>query len=151
MNDWQEDLITVEAAGTLDGLFYERVRRTAELTAYRNYNKASRTWVDSSWRDVAAQVARWLHDNGEWGVGNHRRVRSIVQKAIEEQGLSSCVEATGSAGDVLVMHPLLIHAVNDARRVTFHLSSEPGAQVPRPLLPVIRPYLLILSLPSHLP
>jgi len=59
MNDLQEDLITVEAAGTLDGLFYERVRRTAELTAYRNYNKASRTWVDSSWRDVAAQVARW--------------------------------------------------------------------------------------------
>ena len=29
------------------------------MTAYRNYNKASRTWVDSSWRDVAAQVARW--------------------------------------------------------------------------------------------
>ena len=23
------------------------------------------------------------------------------------------------------MHPLLIHAVNDARRVTFHLSSDP--------------------------
>ncbi|MEN8761665.1 MAG: long-chain fatty acid--CoA ligase [Thiogranum sp.] len=59
MNDLQEDLITVEAAGTLDGLFYERVRRTADLTAYRNYNKASRTWVDSSWREVAARVARW--------------------------------------------------------------------------------------------
>jgi long-chain acyl-CoA synthetase len=59
MNDWQEDLITVEAAGTLDGLFYERVRRTADLTAYRNYNKASRTWVDSSWREVARRVARW--------------------------------------------------------------------------------------------
>ncbi|MGI9320099.1 MAG: AMP-dependent synthetase/ligase [Thiogranum sp.] len=59
MNDWQEDLITVEAAGTLDGLFYERVRRTADLTAYRNYNKTSRTWVDSSWREVAARVARW--------------------------------------------------------------------------------------------
>jgi len=59
MNDWQEDLITVEAAGTLDGLFYERVRRTADLTAYRNYNKASRAWVDSSWREVARRVARW--------------------------------------------------------------------------------------------
>ncbi|MEA2079692.1 MAG: long-chain fatty acid--CoA ligase [Pseudomonadota bacterium] len=59
MNDWQEDLITVEAAGTLDGLFYERVRRTPDMTAYRNYNKASRTWVDSSWREVAARVARW--------------------------------------------------------------------------------------------
>ena len=70
-------------------------------------------------------VARWLHDNGEWGVGNHRRVRSIVQRAIEEDGLSAVVEATGAAGDVLIMHPLLIHAVNDARRVTFHLSEPP--------------------------
>ena len=59
MNDWQEDLITVEAAGTLDGLFYERVRRTPDLTAYRNYNKAAQTWVDSSWREVAKRVARW--------------------------------------------------------------------------------------------
>jgi len=59
MNDFQEDLITVEAAGTLDGLFYERVRRSADMTAYRNFNKASRVWVDSSWREVAARVARW--------------------------------------------------------------------------------------------
>ena len=47
-------------------------------------------------------VARWLHDSGEWGVGNHRRVRSIVQKAIEAEGLGSIVEATGTAGDILV-------------------------------------------------
>jgi len=39
--------------------------------------------------------------------------------------LGAVVEATGNAGDVLVMHPLLIHAVNDARRVTFHVSSDP--------------------------
>ena len=32
MSDWQEDLITTEAAGTLDGLFEERVRRTPEAT-----------------------------------------------------------------------------------------------------------------------
>ena len=72
-------------------------------------------------------VARWLHDFGEWGVGNHRRIRTIVEKGIEREGISAVVEATGAAGDVLLMHPLLIHAVNDARRVTFHLSSEPGA------------------------
>jgi long-chain acyl-CoA synthetase len=29
------------------------------MTAYRDYNKASRTWVDSSWREVARRVARW--------------------------------------------------------------------------------------------
>jgi len=59
MNDWQEDLITAEAAATLDGLFRERVRRTPDLTAYRSYDRQSRTWVDSSWRDMAARVARW--------------------------------------------------------------------------------------------
>ena len=47
-------------------------------------------------------VARWLQDNGEWGVGNHRRINTIVQKAIEEKGLGAVVEATGAAGDVLV-------------------------------------------------
>lgn len=73
-------------------------------------------------------VARWLHDNGEWGVGNHRRVRTIVEQALEARGLSAIVEATGAAGDVLLMHPLLIHAVNDARRVTFHLSEEGSGQ-----------------------
>ena len=51
-------------------------------------------------------VARWLHDNGEWGVGNHRRINTIVQKAIEEKGLGAVVEATGAAGDVLV--PLIV-------------------------------------------
>ena len=70
-------------------------------------------------------VARWLHDAGEWGVGNHRRVNAIVQKRIEEDGVTGAVvEATGDAGDVLLMHPMLVHAVNDARRVTFHLSSD---------------------------
>ena len=59
MNDWQEDLITAEAAGTLDGLFYRRLGRTPDATAYRYYDRASHSWVDSSWREIAARVARW--------------------------------------------------------------------------------------------
>ena len=59
MSDWQEDLITTEAAGTLDGLFEERVRRAPETTAYRDFDKSAQRWVDSSWREVALQVARW--------------------------------------------------------------------------------------------
>ena len=59
MNDWQEDLITVEAAGTLDGLFFERLHRTPDLVAYRDYDKKNRLWVDTNWREVAQRVARW--------------------------------------------------------------------------------------------
>ena len=76
-------------------------------------------------------VARWLHDAGEWGVGNHRRIRTIVERAVAERGLSAVVEATGEAGDVLLMHPLLVHAVNDARRVTFKQQPSGAGEPPR--------------------
>jgi len=59
MSDLQEDLINVETAGTLDGLFYERVRRSPDTTAYEVFDQAARAWRDLSWRDVAGQVARW--------------------------------------------------------------------------------------------
>ena len=59
MQDLQEDLINVETAVTLDGLFHERVRRTPEATAYLYYDRSSRSWRDLSWQETAARVARW--------------------------------------------------------------------------------------------
>ena len=53
------DLITAEQAGTLYGLFRERVRRSPEAVAYRNYDRDAKRWVDSSWTEMAALVARW--------------------------------------------------------------------------------------------
>ena len=58
MTEWQEDLITAEAAGTLDGLLFERVHRTPDLVTYRNHDKASGSWVDSSWREITGRVSR---------------------------------------------------------------------------------------------
>ncbi|MFZ0467777.1 MAG: AMP-binding protein, partial [Thiogranum sp.] len=59
MSELHEDLINVETAGTLDGLFFERVRRTPEATAYRYFDKAARDWRDISWWEMANRVARW--------------------------------------------------------------------------------------------
>ena len=59
MSDWQEDLITAEAAGTLDGLFRQRVHRSPDKTAYTCYDRLNRQWRDYSWADMARQVARW--------------------------------------------------------------------------------------------
>jgi long-chain acyl-CoA synthetase len=59
MSDFHEDLINVETAGTLDGLFHERVRRSPDAVAYEVFDKQARAWRDLSWRDVASQVARW--------------------------------------------------------------------------------------------
>ncbi len=59
MNGWSEDLIPLERASTLDGLFYQRVRRSPERIAYRWYERASNGWRAITWRETADQVARW--------------------------------------------------------------------------------------------
>ena len=54
-----EDIIPAEVAVTLHGLFVERVRRTPDSPAYRAYDPATREWRDSSWREIATEVAAW--------------------------------------------------------------------------------------------
>ena len=53
------DLISAEEAVTLDGLFRLRVQRSAERPAYLFFDKAAGAWRESSWNDMADQVARW--------------------------------------------------------------------------------------------
>ncbi len=52
-----DDVISPEQAGTLYGLFLERVRRTPDKLAYRYFRQNA--WRDLSWRQVQAEVARW--------------------------------------------------------------------------------------------
>ncbi len=59
MNQWTENLITVEQAKTLDGLFLERIRRSPEKTAYRSFYRHSKSWRDYSWREMASSVGQW--------------------------------------------------------------------------------------------
>ena len=59
MNDTGNDKISAETAGTLAGLFRERVRRTPELVAYRQYDDSTAEWRDFTWQEMANQVARW--------------------------------------------------------------------------------------------
>lgn len=51
--------ITPDEAGTLAGLFFERVQRTPDRLAYRYYDESSEAWQDLSWGEAGAQVARW--------------------------------------------------------------------------------------------
>ncbi len=59
MGQWHEDLIPLEQARTLDGLFYQRVKRTPDGIAYRNYDRVNKQWYELSWADMERQVARW--------------------------------------------------------------------------------------------
>jgi long-chain acyl-CoA synthetase len=53
------DKIPAGTAATLAGLFRERVTRTPDAVAYRQYDEATGQWQDSSWADIAAAVGCW--------------------------------------------------------------------------------------------
>jgi len=57
--DWNEDLISPDSVGTIDGMFFERVRRSGDRPAYKSYERESQSWVEYSWKQIAEQVARW--------------------------------------------------------------------------------------------
>ena len=54
-----DQIISAAEAGTLAGLFRERVRRNPEETAYRFYDALNETWTDVSWNQIAREVRRW--------------------------------------------------------------------------------------------
>lgn len=55
----RSDVIDVEVAKTLPGLFCERLKRGPEAVAYRHYDKRQRQWRDLSWAQMAAEISRW--------------------------------------------------------------------------------------------
>jgi long-chain acyl-CoA synthetase len=59
MPNEMDHVISVEEAGTLDGLFRERVKRTPDGIAYRDYNQRHANWRDYTWAQIDHQVARW--------------------------------------------------------------------------------------------
>ena len=53
------DIISPQTAGTLDGLFRERVRLTPDGEAYRSFNQEVESWESVRWREAAELVDRW--------------------------------------------------------------------------------------------
>ncbi|RRQ21668.1 AMP-dependent synthetase/ligase [Thiohalobacter thiocyanaticus] len=74
-----EDLISVEAASTLDGLFRERVRRSPEAPAYRCFSRSEEGWRTLNWRDMAARVARWQQALAGEGLSPGDRVAILLR------------------------------------------------------------------------
>ena len=81
---WSEDLIAVEDARTLDGLFFHRVRRTPGRTAYRFFDRSSGTWKELTWRSMERAVSRWATAlGGESGIGAGDRAAILLRNCPE--------------------------------------------------------------------
>ena len=53
-------------------------------------------------------------------------LRYLVRAGLRRGGRDGVAQAAGDAGDVLVMHPLLAHAVSDALAVSFERDAAGG-------------------------
>ena len=58
MSHWSEDLIPIDRTRTLDGLFFERVRRSPHRLAYRFFARDS-SLGQLTWSEMGQAVARW--------------------------------------------------------------------------------------------
>ncbi len=79
MDAWNEDLISVDEARTLDGLFARRVKRSPDREAFRAYDKGSDSWISYSWRQTADQVARWQEALAAEGLQTGDRVALVLR------------------------------------------------------------------------
>lgn len=59
MTTHTEDAITPEQAGTLHGLFLERVKHSPDKEAYRYFDNGKNAWISLTWKQMLAEVARW--------------------------------------------------------------------------------------------
>ncbi len=59
MSHHSEDIINIDHAKTLDGLFRLRVHRSGSTPAYHGFNKESKRWEMLTWEETSLQVERW--------------------------------------------------------------------------------------------
>jgi len=77
------DTINNADAHTLDEMFRERVRRSPNKVAYRQFDNESAEWQAVSWGQIAAQVERWQVAFRESGLEKGDRVAICYRNSVE--------------------------------------------------------------------
>jgi long-chain acyl-CoA synthetase len=77
------DIITPAAAGTLGGLFRERVRRSPDGCAYRRFDHQGRCCECTSWAGTSALAARWQAALRMEGLQPGDRVAVMLKNSLE--------------------------------------------------------------------
>ena len=75
--------IAASEAKTLAGLFRERVARTPDAVAYRQYDPDNSRWYDASWADMATEVARWQGALAKESLDQGDRVAVLLRNCME--------------------------------------------------------------------
>lgn len=77
------EMIPAAEARTLAGLFRERVRRTPDKIAYRQFSEADGHWHDYTWAETGREVARWQAAIAAEGFAPGDRVAILMRNCRE--------------------------------------------------------------------
>ena len=77
------DIITPEVAGTLPGLFRERVRRSPDWCAYRRFEPDDGCCETATWAEMARLAARWQDALRREGLMPGERVAVMLRNSLE--------------------------------------------------------------------
>ena len=105
------NVIGASDAGTLPGLFLERIGRTPERTAYRAYDRRSACWRDHTWRAMGDRAGRFQSAFKAHGLVAGDRVAILLPNGIDWVACDMAAQGLG-----LVVVPLYAHdsAANSA-------------------------------------
>jgi long-chain acyl-CoA synthetase len=90
-----DDVVAAHEAGTLWGLFCERVRRTPDAIAYRDYDPLAKNWRDHSWRTIAVCVDRFRAALAKEDLEAGDRVAILLPNGIDWVCLDLAAHASG--------------------------------------------------------
>lgn len=115
------DFITPEQAGTLAGLFAERVRRSADAVAYREYDPSAGLWREYTWAQTAARAGHHQAALEGEGLAPGDRVAVMLRNCHEWVAYDQAALGLG-----LVVVPLY---VEDRPENTAYILRDAGARV----------------------
>jgi long-chain acyl-CoA synthetase len=89
------DVIDPGLAATLWGLFCERVRRSPDHVAYRDYDPVARNWRNHTWREIAARTDRFRAALAGTKVEAADRVAVLLPNGVDWVCLDMAAHAAG--------------------------------------------------------
>jgi long-chain acyl-CoA synthetase len=116
-----DHIISSESAGTLAGLFRERVKRTPAAIAYQYFDPVKGMWQRASWAEMATEVARWQAALSKEKLNSGDRVALMLPNCREWVLFDQAALSLG-----LVVVPLYVH---DRVDNVHHILKDSGAKL----------------------
>jgi long-chain acyl-CoA synthetase len=137
----QIDYITPSAAGSLAGLFKERIHRSPEHCAYWFHLVEENRWERINWLQMEQVAARWQEGLRREGYHPGDRIALMLRNSLEWVAMD-----LAAAGLGLVTVPLF---VNDRPENFAHILKETGARLL--LIEGVEQWQRVLAVSDHLP